>query len=495
MLIERVRKLSYLRHNHGAWLLLTSRRAPLVVGCFEVLFDEQSEVLFEDVVQKLGETFTEFSNTEDFEIRDNDVFGLARKEVREWIKKKLVVERDGLLYSTDALQRAMRFLETLEDQGMTSTASRLAVVQREIDLLEAQLNPKKASRIELIKKKMAELEEELVAVEAGEFEPLSGARAREGIREVYQLGMSLKLDFRRVEDSYREADKKLRQEITRSDQDRGSVLDSLLESHETLLNTPEGQVFDGFYEQLQQPLSLDEMKLKLKSILERSSAKSALNYKERSDLQWLVSGLVYESQRVIEARSRGEKDVKSYVKTGLASENFRVGVLINELLDAAVDIDWKLTKTCKMRAMLPPVGMAVANLPLVQRLMFKELIDDDGGALDLTESSGQVGDLGEDFWVSFNSLNRHELYEKTMTELRKSGVAMKLSELVHLFDAEHDLETVTYWLTLAREAGIEFSEERERLLVRHEAGAVEFDVPLLQLAHGELAEVDIENLG
>ena len=37
---------------------------------------------------------------------------------------------------------------------------------------------------------------------------LDGLQAEEGIREVYQLAISLHADFRRVEDSYREADRR-----------------------------------------------------------------------------------------------------------------------------------------------------------------------------------------------------------------------------------------------------------------------------------------------
>jgi hypothetical protein len=46
------------------------------------------------------------------------------------LKRGLIVERDGQIMATDALQRALRFLDSLEDQAMTSTASRLATVQR-----------------------------------------------------------------------------------------------------------------------------------------------------------------------------------------------------------------------------------------------------------------------------------------------------------------------------------------------------------------------------
>ena len=56
--------------------------------------------------------------------------------MREWIKRALVVEREGRLYATDALEEALRFVTALGDRVMTSTASRLSVVQREIENVE-----------------------------------------------------------------------------------------------------------------------------------------------------------------------------------------------------------------------------------------------------------------------------------------------------------------------------------------------------------------------
>jgi predicted RNA-binding Zn ribbon-like protein len=79
------------------------------------------------------------SNEVDFEIDSTDTLSQARREVREWIRRGLVVEREGRVFETDALKTALRFIAQLDGRMMTSTASRLAVVQREIDNLAAAL--------------------------------------------------------------------------------------------------------------------------------------------------------------------------------------------------------------------------------------------------------------------------------------------------------------------------------------------------------------------
>jgi hypothetical protein len=50
--------------------------------------------------------------------------------------------------------------------------------------------------------------------------------------------------------------------------------------------------------------------------------------------------LVKESETVIQARARIERDVKGFLKTGLAAEHHRVGLLLNEILREALNIDW-----------------------------------------------------------------------------------------------------------------------------------------------------------
>ncbi len=63
-------------------------------------------------------------------------------------------------------------------------------------------------------------------LERESFYRADGIAREESIREVYQLALSLRSDFRRVEDSYREADRQLRQNIVRSDQNRGTRCNS-----------------------------------------------------------------------------------------------------------------------------------------------------------------------------------------------------------------------------------------------------------------------------
>ncbi len=188
------------------------------------------------------------------------------------------------------------------------------------------------------------LNQELKAVQAGNFEVLDGSKAEDGIREVYQLAISLPVDFRRVEDSYRDADRILRQRIISENQNRGEIVDELLDGHAQLVQTVEGQVFESFYAQLVKSSELQEMKTRLRAILENDNTDRALARKQKAELRQLVSRLVQESERVIQARVRSEKDVRGFLKSGLADEQMRVGALLQEIFQVALELDWQSQK-------------------------------------------------------------------------------------------------------------------------------------------------------
>ncbi|HFL2744475.1 TPA: DUF3375 domain-containing protein, partial [Pseudomonas aeruginosa] len=330
------------RSQHPAWLLLASRRAPLVLSCLRTLFERANDgIVVEDALQGLSELLSSYASQELFEIDADNVQLQAGRELREWIKRRLIVEREGRVYATDALEVAIQFVESLDSRMMTSTASRLSVVQREIENLETNLNPSPAGRIASLRRRIHDLELELKQVEAGHIVVLDEAQAIEGIREVYSLATSLRADFRRVEDSWRDADRALRQSIISEQYHRGDIVDLLLDGQDSLLSTPEGRVFDSFQQQLRQSIELDDMRARVRTILRHPAASKALQRSQQKEMRWLVLRLVQESQSVLQARARSERDVKGFMKTGLALEHHRVGQLLHDIFNAALGLDWQ----------------------------------------------------------------------------------------------------------------------------------------------------------
>ena len=98
------------KRNHPAWLLLASRNSPLMVACLKQLMDAHPEGIEDRGYRRieLAQMFAEYANDSEFEIDDDHALA-ARREIRKWLKRGLIVERDGQIMATDPLQRALRF--------------------------------------------------------------------------------------------------------------------------------------------------------------------------------------------------------------------------------------------------------------------------------------------------------------------------------------------------------------------------------------------------
>ena len=491
---QRTQKYIAARQLHPAWLLLASRRAPLALSCLDALFEHQREgVAFDTAVQLLSQMLAAHANDLDFEIDSHDTLNQARRDVREWIRRGLVVEREGRVFETDALKTALRFIAQLDGRMMTSTASRLAVVQREIDNLAVALNPDPQSRITHLQRRMDELQQQLDAVKAGHMTALTPEQAEEGIREVYTLATSLRADFRRVEDSWRDADRLLREAIISARHHRGAVMDQLLDGHASLLNTQEGRVFDSFHQQLSNQTELADMRQRIRQILAHPSAGTALDGLQRSGLQLLVQQLIKEAKVVQNVRARSEREVSQFMKTGQAAENQRVGQLLNEVLEQALRVDWQRQSTRRLPSTLPPLGVAPGTVPLVERLRVKSLEGGEHTALLLTAKHADLNQMEHEFWQAFEGLDREVLLQQTLQVLAQSGQPMRLSELAQaLPPGEHDLETLALWIGMAREAGIEPEAGEEQITSHDKDQQWRFTVPHIVLDGTQLAHMDWE---
>lgn len=484
---QRTQKYIQARQQHPAWLLLASRRAPLMLSCLEALFEHQREgVGFDDAVQALADMLAAHANQPDYEIDPADVAAQARKELREWIRRALITEREGKIFETDALKTALRFLEQLDNRWMTSTASRLAIVQREIDHLAAALDPNPEHRAAHLQRHIEELQAQLAQVQRGELPVLSEEQAVEGIREVYALATSLREDFRRVEDSWREADRALRQAILSAQHHRGSIMDQLLEGHASLLNTQEGRVFENFQQQLDRQSELSEMRQRIRSILAHPAAQQALDDLQQSSLRLLVSQLIKEAKVVQQVRARSEREVSQFMKTGQAAENQRVGQLLNDILQQALEVDWQRQAVRRQPAPLPPIGISLAGLPLIERLRVKSLEQAQTSAeLMLTTQYADLDQMEDEFWQAFEGLDQQALLAQTLQVLQQHARPMSLHELAQALPlSEHDLETLTVWLTAAQAAGIAPADGCEHITTTDAQGqaAWRFTVPRVQLS-------------
>lgn len=484
------------RQQHPAWRLLVSPRAPLMLGCLTTLFENHSKeggIAEEDALQALSQMLLDFANHAEFEVDVDNPQRQAGRELREWIKRGLVIERGNRLYETDALTRAVQFIDSLDNNFMTSTASRLSVVQEQIQRLETGLDPDPVNRAAVLRSRINRLEQELADVEAGKIEVLADTQAVEAIRDVYMLATGLSADFRRVEDSWRAADQELRHSMLREGVHRGDVVEQLLDGQEALLNTAEGRVFHGFLQQLRQHTELQQMSQRIRNILQHPAASKALNRNQTLELRWLRMKLTNESKLVMQARARSEQDVRSFIKSGLAAEHHRVGVLLNQIFAEALELDWQQASVRRTEAVIPPLGMALGNVPVAERLRYKEPGDETDTTPDFSQTEASLQDLDDEFWDAFDGLDREQMIADTLATLAQAGQPLTLSQLAAELPMSYDLETLCLWIGMAREVGVPLIDDSEHLQLTDDEGRHwEYQLPLTQLDSKDLDGIEWE---
>src|SRR5581483_5815793 len=275
---------------------------------------------------------------------------------------------------------------------------------------------------------------------------------------------------------------------------RGEIVDKLLDGHDNLLDSPEGRVFHAFHQQLGRSVELEHMKHRLRAIQKHSATQTALTRQQQVELRWLVMRLVKESAAVIHARARSERDVKGFLKTGLAAEHHRVGALLNEIFREALDIDWGSQAIRRKPGPLPPVAPANGTLPLLERLLFKAIDTDEQRILELNRQCADLEQVEEDFWSAFDGLDRQALLQDTLAVLQKFPRPLSVADLARDLPPTHDLETIALWLSLAREADAPIHiTEREPVEVLAKDGVrLRFDVPTVELTAAAVTSLDWE---
>ena len=158
-------------------------------------------------------------------------------------------------------------------------------------------------------------------------------------------------------------------------------------------------------------------------------------------------------------------------------------------------MDWQSQAVRRQPSPLPPIAVAIPSLPLIERLRAKEALNSDESDLDLSNVEGDPSTIDEEFWRAYRALDRTELFEDTIEQLKQSGKALTLGELAKALPPTHDLETLAYWLAMAREAGIEIGEDEEVFDLTDEQGCTtRFHTPKIDLEHQSVATLKPEEL-
>ena len=103
--------------------------------------------------------------------------------------------------------------------------------------------------------------------------------------------------------------------------------------------------------------------------------------------------------------------------------------------------------------------------------------------------------MGDEFWRAYRAMDREELFRKTLETLQQTGEKLTIAQLAKAIPPTHDLETLAFWLAMARQAGLELGQGAQCLDVHDPLeGDTRFEVPWVELASADVQDLKVESL-
>lgn len=422
--VQKVLTWRRLRDDPGAWRLLASDNAPVVLGTLQTHLLGAERRLPASILADwlragwLERTFESGAAEEQFELSGQAI-------------------------------RAIQFAESLTEQRAVATESRLSLVLDQLRLLAEQTETDPAVRLESLERERAQLEARIAAVRSGQLEPLPEDRALERAREILALASELGNDFRRVREEFQQLNRNLRQQIVESDSSRGEVLEQLFAGVDVIAEAEAGRSFKAFWRLLTDP----EQSVTLDTALEQVMSRPFSHQLERRERQFLLQFtrvLLDRGGEVHDVFQNFARSLKQFVQSQEFREQRRLIRLLNIAQRRAIALKDQLRPTADVDQILYLSSAGIRSLGQWQ-LHDPALGAVETGILlaeDAEISLEAVSELVAQSEIDFRRLRAQ------VEELLQARAQITVADLLAAFPATQGLGTVVGLLALGARDGV-----------------------------------------
>ncbi len=338
--------LDSLRQNHPAWRLLASPHAALISSFFQKTFIdnnirvigqyELSEAL-EDELFALRETYGE----ERFPRSAMDYLNDWATPEKGWLRKFYKQGTDDVQFDlTPAVEKAIGFLESLQQRSFVGTESRLLILFDLLRQLSEGSSEDPQARLAQLKERRDELDEQIARIAAGEVELLDDTAIKDRFMQFTQQSRELLADFREVEFNFRQLDRSVRERIARWEGNKGDLLENIMGEREAISDSEQGVSFRAFWDFLMSAQRQEEFSERLQQVL-ALPVMQQLNPDRRTRrvyYDWLEAGEF--TQRTV---ARLSQQLRRFLDDQAWLENRRIMEILHDVESKALhlrDVDW-----------------------------------------------------------------------------------------------------------------------------------------------------------
>ncbi|MBA2272084.1 MAG: DUF3375 domain-containing protein [Chthoniobacterales bacterium] len=411
--------------RHPAAKLLRAEQAAFALAFLHTAFKESAQAAVpEELLRTRLDRWIEERRAEEsfaWERSARDYLEDWCGEDRAWLRKVHGSGLEPAFELTSATEKALGWLDSLRGTAFVGTESRLEGIFREIDELLRYTSNDVDARLEYLRAERAKLDDEIARILDGgapqTFEPW---QINERYAGVLDAARSLVSDFREVEENFRRIAQEVVERQTQEGSTKGEIVGRVLDSHDSVRESPQGRSFYGFVRLLLDP----DRRERFEEQVAQALAMDALDPSLRDDplLRQLLPRLRGEQEKVGASTHRLTSNLRRALETARLAERRRVRELIGEIQTLAL----------RTKDSPPPRAdfFEVEEMPAIWAGLSRPLWDE--GAAMALDGAVQADDAELD-WAAFARLQN--LPHLSLDVLRRNvGTCLAEREFVLLSD-------------------------------------------------------------
>lgn len=322
--------------------LLRAQNAPLLLGFLDRVFKQAHRVAVPEgqLRTALESELEERREAEPLAYAQTATDYLAQwcGDSQRFLRRYFGPGSDEPLYElTSGSERALLWLESLRETRFVGTESRLESIFNELETLREQASHDPEERVRKLEERVAVIRAEVDRIRAtGQVAFFTSVQINERYARVLATARELLGDFRQVEENFKRIAREIAERHAQPGVTKGAIVGHMLDSHDALRASEQGQSFFAFWELL---LSSERQE----RFQEAAAAVSALesldqDHRRNQLLCHFIGHLLREGEKVVESHQRMSGSLRRVLDTRHLSERRRLGELLQEVRQAALAV-------------------------------------------------------------------------------------------------------------------------------------------------------------
>lgn len=322
--------------------LLRAQNAPMLLGFLHQTFKSEHKVAIPE--GQLRASLSAFLD----ELRETDPLAYPKSAsdyLADWCNESHGFLRryygndanEPLFELTTGSEKALLWLESLQEARFVGTESRLESIFTGLDEILKYASADPDARIRRLESEADAIHAEIDRIRAtGAVTSFSPVQINERYAQVLGTARELLSDFRQVEDNFKRVAREIAERQTQPGITKGAIVGHLLDSHDALRESEQGQSFFAFWNLL---LSTDRQQ-QFQEQVDQIVALAALSDDHRGNqmLRRLISHLLREGEKVVESHQRMSTNLRRVLDTAHLNERRQVGELLQTIRNAALKL-------------------------------------------------------------------------------------------------------------------------------------------------------------